>query len=326
MARFLWQMRRGTGAQSPPVFGTRPPMAHIPKLAALFALASVTAYMQPVHAVNSNVKAACKSDYLKHCSEHAVGSEGLRQCMRNIGEDLSGTCLVALVKAGEVTAKEIEAYKAKQAKGGTEKAKAEVKTAEAKAGEAKPKGKVVPPAPTPKPAAKTDKADAAPETANETTKPSSRSMARVKAEKAAKTAKSEKIAKAEIAAETATPSAEKSPAETAPESTAETPDRTARQATAPDKAETSPDASRRMSTRPNSERHARSISIRAARVAGWTSAAPARGTKPAYTHNLCRVTTLSGEVETFTCGLDQRCCYGDLFNEKYCLPRSETCF
>ena len=47
---------------------------------------------------------------------------------------------------------------------------------------------------------------------------------------------------------------------------------------------------------------------------------------PRYTHNLCSATTLAGKVETFTCGLDEKCCYGALFNEKYCVPAAKSCY
>ena len=47
---------------------------------------------------------------------------------------------------------------------------------------------------------------------------------------------------------------------------------------------------------------------------------------PRYTHNLCSATTLAGKVETFTCGLDEKCCYGAMFNEKFCVPLSKSCF
>jgi hypothetical protein len=56
----------------------------------------------PAAAISSQVKIACKADYFAHCSAHAVGSPGLRQCMRNVGRRLSPGCINALVAAGEV--------------------------------------------------------------------------------------------------------------------------------------------------------------------------------------------------------------------------------
>lgn len=55
------------------------------------------------HAVSNSVKQACKSDYIAYCSNHAVGSKGLRQCMRSASSKLSTRCVKALVDAGEVS-------------------------------------------------------------------------------------------------------------------------------------------------------------------------------------------------------------------------------
>ena len=49
------------------------------------------------------VKMACASDYHAHCSQHAPGSPGVRQCMRAVGKNLSKGCFNALVAAGEVS-------------------------------------------------------------------------------------------------------------------------------------------------------------------------------------------------------------------------------
>lgn len=55
------------------------------------------------HAVSASVKNACKSDYLAYCSQHAVGSKSLRNCMRSASSKLSTRCVKALVAAGEVS-------------------------------------------------------------------------------------------------------------------------------------------------------------------------------------------------------------------------------
>lgn len=257
---------------------------------ALIALAGMALSTMPAQAINADVKSACTSDYFKHCSQHAVGSGELRLCMRKVGEDLSTPCLVALVKAGEVTKAEIEAYKAKQASPSAPPKKA----AEAAA---KPSG-------SPAKAAKV--AEPAKSTA------SAKSLARVKAAKAknptnvasakakglspAKTAvKAPAVAKGKPAAA--------SFAKSAPAS-AIAPTKTAK-------------PYRPATATPGSP---------VPQVAGWASPGANAGAPPAYTHNLCRATTLAGEVETFTCGLDERCCYGALFNEKYCVPLSKSCF
>lgn len=58
-------------------------------------------------AVSLAVKRACMSDYFSYCSQHAVGSPGLRSCMRAAGPRLSRGCINALVNAGEVSQTEV---------------------------------------------------------------------------------------------------------------------------------------------------------------------------------------------------------------------------
>jgi hypothetical protein len=60
-------------------------------------------------AVSEAVTNACVNDYFAHCSAHAVGSEGLRQCMRATGPALSLRCVYALIKAGDVSLAEVKA-------------------------------------------------------------------------------------------------------------------------------------------------------------------------------------------------------------------------
>jgi hypothetical protein len=66
-------------------------------------------------AVSHAVKMACAADYFAHCSMHAVGSPGVRKCMRAVGPRLSTRCIDALVAAGEVKSKVAskKTYKAK---------------------------------------------------------------------------------------------------------------------------------------------------------------------------------------------------------------------
>ncbi len=54
------------------------------------------------YAVSLAVKLACRDDYFAHCSMHAVGSPGLRKCMRDVGPRLSQRCISALADAGEI--------------------------------------------------------------------------------------------------------------------------------------------------------------------------------------------------------------------------------
>ena len=64
-------------------------------------------------AVSLAVKIACRDDYFAHCSMHAVGSPGLRQCMRDVGPRLSTQCISALIASGEVKNSTVVAYKKK---------------------------------------------------------------------------------------------------------------------------------------------------------------------------------------------------------------------
>jgi hypothetical protein len=80
----------------------------LPKLIAPFALTTVLSVV-PTFAVSDAVTHACRNDYFEHCSVHAVGSEGLRRCMRANGHALSLRCVYALIKAGDVTLAEVKA-------------------------------------------------------------------------------------------------------------------------------------------------------------------------------------------------------------------------
>jgi hypothetical protein len=63
----------------------------------------------PAYAVSDAVTDACTNDYFAYCSAHAVGSEGLRQCMRANGAALSLRCVYALIKSGDVSLAEVKA-------------------------------------------------------------------------------------------------------------------------------------------------------------------------------------------------------------------------
>lgn len=77
-------------------------------LAGAAALLSVSVSADDAAATSMRVKLACASDYYSYCSQHAVGSPGVRQCMRANGSKLSRTCISALVAAGEVAKSEVE--------------------------------------------------------------------------------------------------------------------------------------------------------------------------------------------------------------------------
>ncbi len=79
----------------------------------LAALASTAFAVTEAGAVSARVKVACASDYFAYCKAHAVGSPGVRQCMRAAGPKLSKRCINALVASGEVSASEVAKREAK---------------------------------------------------------------------------------------------------------------------------------------------------------------------------------------------------------------------
>ena len=78
---------------------------------AAFATTAIT--VTEAGAVSARVKVACASDYFAYCRAHAVGSPGVRQCMRAAGPKLSKRCINALVASGEVSASEVAKREAK---------------------------------------------------------------------------------------------------------------------------------------------------------------------------------------------------------------------
>lgn len=66
----------------------------------------------PAAAVSLAVKMACMTDYMSHCSQHAVGSPAVRSCMRAVGSRLSKRCVSALIAAGEVSQAEVDRRRA----------------------------------------------------------------------------------------------------------------------------------------------------------------------------------------------------------------------
>ncbi len=83
--------------------------------AAIIAVVVLAFSVSQASAVSHAVKMACAADYFAHCSMHAVGSPGVRKCMRAVGPRLSTRCIDALIAAGEVKSKVAskKTYKAK---------------------------------------------------------------------------------------------------------------------------------------------------------------------------------------------------------------------
>lgn len=67
-------------------------------------------------AVSLSVKLACRDDYFAHCSMHAVGSPGVRMCMRKVGARLSSRCIGALADAGMIKGSKVASKKTHRAK------------------------------------------------------------------------------------------------------------------------------------------------------------------------------------------------------------------
>ena len=65
------------------------------------ALAALTVTSANAFAVSSQVRINCRGDYFAFCSQHAVGSQALRQCMRAHSKQLSQGCKTALIQSGE---------------------------------------------------------------------------------------------------------------------------------------------------------------------------------------------------------------------------------
>lgn len=86
--------------------------------ASILAIVVLAFSVNHAFAVSLAVKLACRDDYFAHCSMHAVGSPGVRQCMRKVGARLSQRCIGALADAGEIkkakVAKVAKVYKKKQ--------------------------------------------------------------------------------------------------------------------------------------------------------------------------------------------------------------------
>jgi len=68
---------------------------------AALALAALAISSGSAFAISQQVRVACRADYFSSCSDHAVGSPALRQCMRGHAKQLSRGCKVALVASGE---------------------------------------------------------------------------------------------------------------------------------------------------------------------------------------------------------------------------------
>ena len=81
-------------------------------VASLFAVATTMLLVQTTEAraVSKSVERACKRDWSRYCSAHSPGTTTLRSCMRANGKRLTRRCVNALVRAGEVSRREVRRY------------------------------------------------------------------------------------------------------------------------------------------------------------------------------------------------------------------------
>jgi hypothetical protein len=70
----------------------------LPALAALLGAALAS----PAAAYGPQVEAACKDDYFRFCAAYPLHSAALRLCMEAKANQLSRTCVKALIDAGQV--------------------------------------------------------------------------------------------------------------------------------------------------------------------------------------------------------------------------------
>ena len=87
--------------------GSRILMGHASRMArcasVVVLLLAIAGAAAPAGAViNDKVKKACKDDYKKLCPGYKVGSSQLRACMEAKQNDISWSCIQALMDAGEV--------------------------------------------------------------------------------------------------------------------------------------------------------------------------------------------------------------------------------
>ncbi|WP_409562808.1 hypothetical protein RLW55_18820 [Hyphomicrobium sp. B1] len=61
-------------------------------------------------AVSQAVKDACSADYAAYCSQHKVGTQAARSCMREHRKMLTDSCIHALGHSSEVTQADIDQY------------------------------------------------------------------------------------------------------------------------------------------------------------------------------------------------------------------------
>ena len=80
-------------------------------LIAIFCLAVWSAVAIAQHSYSKAVQKACANDYKQHCGQYGIETEALRLCMDRAGQQLTKTCVNALIADGEVSKEEVERRK-----------------------------------------------------------------------------------------------------------------------------------------------------------------------------------------------------------------------
>jgi hypothetical protein len=86
------------------------------KRVALLAAIALGASSGCAFAVSQAVKDGCSADYAAYCSQHKIGTEAARSCMREHRKMLTDSCIQALGHSSEVTQADIEQYKREHGK------------------------------------------------------------------------------------------------------------------------------------------------------------------------------------------------------------------
>ena len=80
------------------------------RLAFLFVILSAGSALAQ-HTYSDAVQRACANDYKQHCREYGIETEALRLCMDRAGQELTKTCVDALVADGEISQQQVEVRK-----------------------------------------------------------------------------------------------------------------------------------------------------------------------------------------------------------------------
>lgn len=82
--------------------------------AAAISVVILCAIHVPAFAVSKELRKVCAPDYSAYCSQHEIGSQGLRTCMRANRKKLTEDCIQALGRSDEVTKEDVETYRSER--------------------------------------------------------------------------------------------------------------------------------------------------------------------------------------------------------------------